>query len=134
MAIQQYVARGYGPRQMGHDLAILAKPGKQKNLGCGFIFWLIVFFPIAIIMAVNRGKVAQEATVTIRLDPSAATPSPTSSTPQSTMPEQLKMSDDGAYWWDGAKWVDANQATPPMAKKSPDGGLWWDGQKWRAIR
>ena len=42
-AIQQYIAQGYAPRQMTHEMAILAKPGQQNNLGCAFWFWVFVF-------------------------------------------------------------------------------------------
>ena len=45
----------------------------------------------------------------------------------------LQMSPDGAYWWDGQAWRDAQREVPPMAQRSPDGAFWWDGQKWRAV-
>ena len=134
IAVQSYLAMGYGPRQMTAELAILAKPGQQKNLGCMFIFWLLFFFPVAIIMLLSRNKDAQESTVTIRLD---LTGGPVISVPRGPvhkLPQELKMSDDRQFWWDGGSWVRADAVTPPMAKKNADGSLWWDGEEWRADR
>jgi len=42
-----------------------------------------------------------------------------------------QMSPDGAYWWDGAGWRDANLHAPPGAQRTPDGLYWWDGTRWR---
>jgi hypothetical protein len=42
-----------------------------------------------------------------------------------------QMSADGAYWWDGSAWRDANLHAPPGARRSPDGLFWWDGRMWR---
>ena len=134
MAVQQYLSQGYGPRQMTGDLAILVKPGKSKGLGCGFWFWLFVFFPIAIIMAINSNKEAGEATVTIRLDPSAGSVLPPPGSAKAPPPASLTMSEDRQTWWDGQAWVPADQQTPPMAEKNADGTLWWDGEEWRPTR
>lgn len=134
MAVQQYLVMGYGPRQMTAELAILVRPGSQSSLGCGFVFWLFVFFPIAIIMLLNHNKQQGESTVTIRLDDSGGLSlgAPPSATP--AMPSELMMSEDRSYWWDGANWIRADEATPPMAKKTGDGTLWWDGEEWQAAR
>jgi hypothetical protein len=43
------------------------------------------------------------------------------------------MSPDGAFWWDGQTWRDAQHEVPPAAQRSADGAFWWDGQKWRAV-
>jgi hypothetical protein len=133
MAVQQYMSMGYGPRQITSELAILVKPGENKPLGCAFWFWVFVFFPVAILMAINHNKQGQELTVTIRLDLSAGSvlPPPPSGP---AMPQELVMSEDRQHWWDGANWVAVDQATPPMAKKNADGTLWWDGEKWQAAR
>jgi len=131
--VQHYLTLGYGPRQMGADLAILVKAGAQKNLGCGFFFWLIVFFPIAIMMLVSRNRAAVEYTVTIRLEATQGSVLPRPPGPQPEMPRELRMSDDGESWWDGGGWVPVSQATPPMARRSEDGQLWWDGEGWRAV-
>lgn len=133
MAVQQYIAMGFGPRQMTSELAILARQGQQKGLGCGFVFWMVVFFPIALIMLFNRSNQVAEQTVTIRLVQSnvSVLPGPAGFAP--AMPQDLCMSDDREFWWDGGTWVAAEQATPPMAKKSADGNLWWDGEEWRAV-
>jgi hypothetical protein len=50
-----------------------------------------------------------------------------------TVSGAIQMSPDGASWWDGQRWHDAQQDVPPMAQRSPDGAFWWDGQKWRAM-
>ena len=134
VAIQRFLAMGYGPRQMTAELAILVKPGQQKNLGCAFIFWCLAFFPIAIMMAVARNKQAQESTVTIRLDATGGSVLPPPDAPAPPLPQALSMSEDRQSWWDGANWVSVASATPPMAKKNPDGSLWWDGEEWRAVR
>lgn len=133
-AIQHHIAMGFGPRQMNAELAILVRPGQQKNLGCAFIFWVLVFFPVAIIMMMNNNKQAQEQSVTIRLDPLSGSvlPAPGSAVP--AMPRELQMSQDREYWWDGGSWVLVSHSTPPMAQKSADGSLWWDGEEWRAVR
>lgn len=44
-----------------------------------------------------------------------------------------KMSDDGAWWWDGQVWKDATMSAPPGAQRSPDGQMWWDGKNWRPV-
>lgn len=44
-----------------------------------------------------------------------------------------KMSDDGAWWWDGQVWKDAAISAPPGAQRSPDGQMWWDGKNWRPV-
>lgn len=134
-AIQQYISAGYGPRQMTNDTAILFKPGAEPKLGCMFWFWVLVFFPVAIVMAINNNKKETgESTVTIRLErsPASVLPGPDSFAPD--MPNQLQMTPDREQWWDGGGWVDADRATPPMATKSADGRLWWDGEEWRAAR
>ena len=46
-------------------------------------------------------------------------------------PQELQMSPDGNYWWDGQGWRDAAHEVPPAAQRSPDGGFWWDGRAWR---
>lgn len=133
--IQQYISAGYGPRQMTNELAILFKPGAQNNLGCMFWFWIFVFFPVAIVMAVNNSnKETGELTVTIRLEKSTASvlPGPGAFVPD--MPAELQMSPDRDHWWDGGAWVNADHSAPPMATKSADGRLWWDGEEWRAVR
>ena len=43
------------------------------------------------------------------------------------------MSQDGAYWWDGARWRDAATEAPATAPRSPDGSYWWDGRTWRPL-
>jgi len=43
----------------------------------------------------------------------------------------VQMSPDGAFWWDGARWRDANTEIPPNAQRSQDGAYWWDGRTWR---
>jgi len=53
--------------------------------------------------------------------------------PQATPAAAVQMSPDGAFWWDGQTWRDAQHEVPPMAQRSPDGAFWWDGQKWRAV-
>jgi hypothetical protein len=45
----------------------------------------------------------------------------------------VQMSQDGAFWWDGQSWRDAQHEVPPAAERSPDGAFWWDGQKWRPV-
>ena len=45
--------------------------------------------------------------------------------------EQIQMSPDGAYWWDGTRWRDTGVEVPPGAKRSPDRFYWWDGRSWR---
>ncbi len=45
----------------------------------------------------------------------------------------VQMSPDGAFWWDGQTWRDAQHEVPPAAQRSDDGAFWWDGQKWRAV-
>jgi hypothetical protein len=118
---------------MNDELAILTRANRQKGLGCGFVFWCVVFFPIAIIMLVSRGKQAGEQTVTIRLVKTGAPVLPGPGAFAPATPRELKMSDDRESWWDGGDWVSADDATPPMARRSADGNLWWDGQQWRAI-
>jgi len=44
-----------------------------------------------------------------------------------------QMSPDGAFWWDGQTWRDAQHEVPPTAQRSADGAFWWDGQKWRPV-
>ena len=44
-----------------------------------------------------------------------------------------QMSPDGAFWWDGQTWRDAQHEVPPAAQRSADGAFWWDGQKWRPV-
>lgn len=134
VAVQQYIGMGYGPRQMTNDVAILVKAGDDKGLGCMFVFWLLVFFPIAIIMLVNQNKRAGDVTVTIRLDASGGTSLGAPAPAKPSMPTELVMSEDRQYWWDGGAWVRADQATPPMAKKAADGTLWWDGDEWQSVR
>jgi hypothetical protein len=53
--------------------------------------------------------------------------------PGATPAAAVQMSPDGAFWWDGQTWRDAQHEVPPMAQRSPDGAFWWDGQKWRAV-
>ena len=50
-----------------------------------------------------------------------------------TMSGDVQMSPDGASWWDGQKWHDAQQEVPFTARRSPDGAFWWDGQRWRPV-
>lgn len=133
-AVQNYIAMGFGPRQMSNELAILYRASQQKGLGCAFWFWVIFFFPIAIIMLMMRSNQPGEQTVTIRLEqstPAPPLPGPASFAPQT--PQTLQMSEDRRTWWDGQTWVAADRATPPMARRSTDGNLWWDGQEWRAV-
>jgi len=134
-AVQQYISRGFAPRQMSNEFAILFKPGEQKGLGCGFVLCLLIPFcwPIAIIMLVNRSKQVGEQTITIRLQEKSqpTLPGPDDFAP--AIPAQLQMSEDRESWWDGRDWVRADQAAPPMARRSADGNLWWDGQEWRAV-
>jgi hypothetical protein len=134
LSLQQYLSAGYSPRQMTADLAILVKPGASSNLGCAFWFFLFVFFPIAIIMAISNGKQAGEQTVTIHLvvQQQPVLPGPQSFAPD--LPTELQMSEDRQQWWDGRQWIQADDVTPPMAKKSDNGQLWWDGGEWRATR
>jgi hypothetical protein len=128
-AVQHYIASGFGPRQMSNELAILTTVNPQKSLGCGFVFWCVVFFPVAIIMLVNRSKDRGERSITIRLQQASA---PTL-VAQPSVPAPLRMSEDRQSWWDGEDWVRVDQAPPPNARRSADGNLWWDGQQWRAI-
>lgn len=134
MAVQQYLARGYGPRQMTGELAILVRPGQQSSLGCAFWFWLFVFFPIAIVIAMNNGKQAGELSVTIRLDTAGGLALGAPAPQVAPLPTELTMSDDRQFWWDGTSWVHVDQASPPMAKQTADGNLWWDGVEWQASR
>jgi len=53
---------GYAPRQMSNEFAILSRQSEQKGLGCGFVFWCVVFFPVALIMLMNRSKQLGEHT------------------------------------------------------------------------
>jgi hypothetical protein len=48
-------------------------------------------------------------------------------------PQELQMSPDGNFWWDGQTWRDAAHGVPPAAQRSPDGGFWWDGRAWRPV-
>jgi hypothetical protein len=133
MTIQRYISMGYGPRQMSNELAILAKAG-DANLGCAFFFWLVFFFPVAIMMYLKNQRDAQESTVTIRLDVSGGSVLPGPGDFSSKMPKELLMTPDRDSWWDGTTWVPADQVAPPMAKKNADGTLWWDGDEWRSVR
>lgn len=134
MTVQQYIGWGYGPRQITSDMAILFRPGSHKSLGCGFVFWLLVFFPIAIIMAVSNANQAAESTVTIRLDTAGGLVLPPPPSARPPMPTELTMSEDRGFWWDGSTWVSTDQSSPPMAPQAADGTLWWDGEEWRATR
>jgi hypothetical protein len=118
---------------MSDELAILSRASRPKGLGCGFVFWCVAFFPIAIIMFFNRSQQPGEQTLTIRLRKSDGPVPPGPAAFEPTTPGDLKMSDDRESWWDGRDWVSADEATPPMARRNTDGNLWWDGQQWRAI-
>lgn len=133
-AVQQYLAFGYGPRQMTSDIAILVKPGQQSQLGCAFWFWLIVFFPVAIIIAVGNNSKAADSSVTIRLDLSGGMSLGAPAAQVAPLPTELTLSDDKQYWWDGTSWVHVEQSSPPMAKQNADGTLWWDGTEWQSVR
>lgn len=132
-AIQHYISMGYAPRQMSNEFAILSRQSEQKGLGCGFVFWCVAFFPVALIMLMNRSKQLGEHTITIRLQQASTPPLPRPEEFAPALPEQLQMSEDRKSWWDGRTWVRADQASPPMARRSADGNLWWDGETWRAV-
>lgn len=132
--IQRYLAAGYGPQMMTSDVAVLFRRGDQARLGCAFWFFVVVFFPIAIIMAIVQANKPGDSRVTIRLEAAPAIVLPKPQDFLAAMPETLRMSEDQKFWWDGAIWVDASEVTPPMADKSADGRLWWDGEEWRAAR
>ena len=66
--------------------------------------------------------------------PAAAVPftaAASAAAPAATLPLQLSV--DGNYWYDGERWVDVNQESPPFAQRSPDGAFWWDGSSWRPV-
>jgi hypothetical protein len=42
----------------------------------------------------------------------------------------FKISNDRAWWWDGAAWAHVSIAAPESALRSPDTNYWWTGKDW----
>lgn len=92
-----------------------------------FLGWTFIGWIVALAMAFG-GSPAQAVYVNQIQAPNPM-PNPMPAPP----PLSFTLSADSRYWWDGARWIDADAIVPPMAMRSPDGAMWWDTRRWRAV-
>jgi hypothetical protein len=114
--VTDYTMQGFTVVNRTAETVVLRKP-KQFNVLLAVLG--VLFCGVGLLVYAIVYSLQSDQTVEIRLE--------------SQRQSELRLSEDGRWWWDGERWQDTALSVPPGARRSDDDRHWWDGTNWRPV-
>lgn len=119
--IMSYIAQGFAVSSRTAESVTLFKK-KEFNVIWAIVGFFLCLLPLLVYCIVYATQDDEMVVIRVGATPYALGAS-----------NDVKLSDDRQWWWDGSRWRDTQIESPPEVTLSEDGQYWWDGVGWRPV-